>query len=403
MADNNEFIPDLTLEENNGIDLAAATEFIPNLTLDPAGDTAAAAAAALEEHKQEREAKAVQLDMSQLSPAEQKAVMEFSEKIDITDSNSVLQYGAAAQKHIADFSGSTLNTVRTKDMGEVGDMLSDLVVELKGFKYGPEEKKGLFGMKKKVTNSIANIKAQYDKAEVNVNKIADALQGHQVTLLKDVAMLDKMYELNQNYFKELTMYILAGKQKIEKAKNEDLARLQEKARESGLPEDAQAANDYANMINRFEKKIYDLELTRTISIQMSPQIRMLQNNDTLMVEKIQTSLVNTIPLWKNQMVLALGIHHSQQAMEAQHQVTEVTNQLLTENAKKLKQGSVDVAKEAERGIVEIETLQKTNQMLIETLEQVRVIQQEGAERRRAAEAELGRIEGELKQKLLEFR
>ena len=383
--------------------MADNTEFIPNLTLDPSGDTAAAAAAALEEHKQEREAKAIKLDMSQLSEAEQKAVMEFSEKIDITDTNAVLQYGAAAQKHISDFSSTTLNSVRTKDMGEVGNMLSDLVVELKGFKYGEEEKKGLFGLKKKVTNQIASIKAQYDKAEVNVNKISDALQEHQVTLLKDVAMLDKMYDLNQDYFKELTMYILAGKQKIEKARTETLAQLQEKAKETGLPEDAQAANDFANMINRFEKKIYDLELTRSISIQMAPQIRMLQNNDTLMIEKIQTSLVNTIPLWKNQMVLSLGMHHSQQAMEAQREVTEVTNQLLTENAKKLKQGSIDVAKESERGIVEIETLQKTNEMLIETLEQVRVIQQEGSVRRKEAEAELGRIEGELKQKLLEFR
>ena len=383
--------------------MADNTEFIPNLTLDPSGDTAAAAAAALEEHKQEREAKAIKLDMSQLSEAEQKAVMEFSEKIDITDTNAVLQYGAAAQKHISDFSSTTLNTVRTKDMGEVGNMLSDLVVELKGFKYGEEEKKGIFGLKKKVTNQVASIKAQYDKAEVNVNKISDALQEHQVTLLKDVAMLDKMYDLNQDYFKELTMYILAGKQKIEKARTETLAQLQEKAKETGLPEDAQAANDYANMINRFEKKIYDLELTRSISIQMAPQIRMLQNNDTLMIEKIQTSLVNTIPLWKNQMVLSLGMHHSQQAMEAQREVTEVTNQLLTENAKKLKQGSIDVAKESERGIVEIETLQKTNEMLIETLEQVRVIQQEGSVRRKEAEAELGRIEGELKQKLLEFR
>lgn len=383
--------------------MADNNDFIPTLTLDPQGDEQSDAAAATMEAKKERDANAVKLDMSQLSEKEQQAVMEFSEKIDITDTNAILQYGAAAQKHISDFSGSTLNSVRTKDMGEVGDMLSDLVVELKGFNYGEDEKKGLFGFKKKVENKIASIKAEYDKAEVNVNKIADLLQGHQVTLLKDVAMLDKMYDLNQGYFKELTMYILAGKQKVEKAKAETLPALQAKAAETGLPEDAQAANDYANMINRFEKKIYDLELTRTISIQMAPQIRLLQNNDTLMIEKIQTSLVNTIPLWKNQMVLSLGMHHSQQAMAAQREVTDVTNKLLTENARKLKQGSIDVARESERGIVEIETLQKTNEMLIETLEEVRTIQQEGSVRRKEAEAELGRIEGELKKKLLEFK
>ena len=383
--------------------MADNNDFIPTLTLDPQGDEQSDAAAATMEAKKERDANAVKLDMSQLSEKEQQAVMEFSEKIDITDTNAILQYGAAAQKHISDFSGSTLNSVRTKDMGEVGDMLSDLVVELKGFNYGEDEKKGFFGFKKKVENKIASIKAEYDKAEVNVNKIADLLQGHQVTLLKDVAMLDKMYDLNQGYFKELTMYILAGKQKVEKAKAETLPALQAKAAETGLPEDAQAANDYANMINRFEKKIYDLELTRTISIQMAPQIRLLQNNDTLMIEKIQTSLVNTIPLWKNQMVLSLGMHHSQQAMAAQREVTDVTNKLLTENARKLKQGSIDVARESERGIVEIETLQKTNEMLIETLEEVRTIQQEGSVRRKEAEAELGRIEGELKKKLLEFK
>lgn len=383
--------------------MADNNEFIPKLTLDPSGDTAVAAAATEQANNEAREANAVKLDMDQLSQAEQQAVIEFSEKIDITDTNAVLQYGSAAQKHIADFSGSTLNSVRTKDMGEVGDMLSDLVVELKGFNYDEEEKKGFFGFRKKIANQIASLKAQYDKAEVNVDKIADALQKHQVTLLKDVAMLDKMYELNQNYFKELTMYILAGKKKLEDAKNNTLAQLQQRAKETGLPEDAQKANDFANMINRFEKKIYDLELTRTISIQMAPQIRMLQNNDTLVIEKIQTSLINTIPLWKNQMVLALGMHHSQQAMEAQREVTDVTNQLLTKNAERLKQGSIDVAKESERGIVEIETLRKTNAMLIETLEEVRVIQQEGSARRKEAEAELGRIEGELKQKLLEFR
>lgn len=383
--------------------MADNNEFIPELTLNPTGETAAAAVQAEQANKEERDANAVKLDMRNLSENERKAVMDFAEKIDITDTNAVLQYGSAAQKHISDFSSNTLNSVRTKDMGEVGDMLSDLVVELKGFNYGEEEKKGFFGFKKKVENKIASMKAQYAKAEVNVNKIADELQNHQVILLKDVAMLDKMYELNQNYFKELTMYILAGKQHLEKAKSETLPALQSKASASGLPEDAQAASDYANMINRFEKKIYDLELTRVISIQMSPQIRLLQNNDTLLIEKIQTSLVNTIPLWKNQMVLALGMHHSQQAMEAQREVSEVTNQLLQRNAEKLKQGSIEVARESERGIVEIETLQKTNQMLIETLEDVRTIQQEGSARRKEAEAELGRIEGELKKKLLEFK
>ena len=381
--------------------MAENSEFIPTLTLDPGAGTVAAA---VEEKPVEIPAEdALKQDMDRLSEAEKKAVMDFSEKIDIADSNAVLQYGAAAQKHISDFSSSTLNSVRTKDMGEVGTMLSDLVVELKGFNFSEDEKKGLFGLRKKVTNRIASLKAQYDKAEVNVNKISDELQNHQVVLLKDIATLDKMYELNQNYFKELNMYILAGKQKIQKAKNETLVELQKKATQSGLPEDAQAANDYANLINRFEKKIYDLELTRTISIQMAPQIRLLQNNDTLMVEKIQTSIVNTIPLWKNQMVLSLGMHHSQQAMEAQREVTDVTNELLIKNGEKLKQGSIEVAKESERGIVEIETLQKTNQMLIDTLEEVRTIQQDGAARRKAAENELTRIEGELKKKLLEFK
>ena len=383
------------MEDNN--------EFIPTLTLDPTAEAAPAATAVAVKPEEPAEKAAPALDMSNLSEAERKAVLEFAEKIDITDSNTVLQYGSAAQKHISDFSGTTLDAVRTKDMGEVGNMLSDLVVELKGFNYGEEEKKGLFGLRKKVTNQIATMKAQYDKAEVNVNKISDMLQQHQVVLLKDIAMLDKMYDLNQGYFKELSMYILAGKKKLEVAKGETLPALQAKAQASGLPEDAQAANDYANMINRFEKKIYDLELTRTISVQMAPQIRLLQNNDTLMVEKIQTSIVNTIPLWKNQMVLSLGIHHSQQAMQAQREVTEVTNELLIKNAEKLKQGSIDVAKESERGVVEIETLQKTNQMLIDTLEEVRVIQTEGAAKRKDAEAELDRIEGELKKKLLQFR
>ena len=281
-------------------------------------------------------------------------------------------------------------------------MLSNLVVELKGFNYGEEEKKGFLGLFKKAENKIATLKAQYDKAEVNVDKICDALEQHQVTLLKDVSTLDKMYGLNQQYFKELTMYILAGKKKLKECEEVVLPQLQEKARQSGLPEDAQAVNDYQNMISRFDKKIHDLELTRMISIQMSPQIRLIQNNDTLMVEKIQTSLVNTIPLWKSQMVLALGMHHSQQAMEAQREVTNVTNELLRKNAEALKIGSIEVAKESERGIVDLETLKHTNQTLIDTLEEVRSIQADGAAKRRAAEVELGRIETELREKLVQI-
>lgn len=374
------------------------TGFVPKLTLEPTAVEAAPEAA-----EQEAPEAAERLDLSQLSEAERKTVLDFAEKIDITDTNMVLTYGAASQKNIADFSGSTLNSVRTKDMGEVGDMLSDLVVELKGMNFSEEEKKGLFGIKKKVQNQIASVKAQYDKAEVNVDKITEALEKHQVTLLKDTAMLDKMYELNQGYFKELTMYILAGKKKLEQCKGETLPALQAKAAESGLPEDAQAVNDYANMINRFEKKLYDLELTRTISIQMAPQIRLIQNNDSLMIEKIQTSIVNTIPLWKSQMVLALGMHHSQQAMEAQREVTNVTNELLKKNADMLKTGTVDIARESERGIADMETLKETNQKLIETLEEVRSVQEEGSRKRREAEAELTKIEGELKQKLTDLR
>lgn len=375
------------------------TEFNPTLTLSPA----AAAAAAPLPAEAAPQTVPVKLDLSQLSEAEQKTVQDFSKKIDITDTNQILQYGAVAQKNIADFSGATLNSVRTKDMGQVGGMLSNLVVELRGFNFSESEKRGFFGIKKKIENQVEALKAQYSKAEVNVDKISDMLQQHQVTLLKDVAMLDKMYGINQNYFKELTMYILAGKEKLEDCRNNVLPALQKKAKDSGLPEDAQAANDYANMINRFEKKLYDLELTRTISVQMAPQIRLLQNNDSLMVEKIQTSIVNTIPLWKSQMVLALGLSHSQQAMEAQREVTNMTNELLRKNAETLKMGSVEIAKESERGIADLDTLKNTNQALIETLEEVRTIQSEGATKRREAEVELGRIEGELKQKLLDIR
>ncbi|MDR0905049.1 MAG: toxic anion resistance protein [Oscillospiraceae bacterium] len=357
----------------------------------------------LAELNAKRDETAVKLSLDQLSETERKQVEEFSDKIDITDTNAVLTYGAAGQRNISEFSENTLKSVRTKDMGEVGNMLSNLVVQLKGFNYGEEEKKGLFGIKKKVQNRIATIKAEYDKAEVNVDKIASLLEQHQMVLLKDAAMLDKMYDINQNYFKELTMYILAGKRKLEICQNETLPELQKKASESGLPEDAQKANDYANMINRFEKKLYDLELTRMISIQMAPQIRLIQNNDSLMVEKIQTSIVNTIPLWKSQMVLALGMHHAQQAMQAQREVTDMTNELLKKNAETLKMGTIEIAKESERGIADIETLVATNQSLIETLEEVRTIQIEGAAKRREAEAELGRIEGELKTKLLNLK
>ena len=382
-------------------------EYVPTLTFNstpvtPADEQAAAAAAAAAAQPEAPTVTATEHEEAQLSPEELKAVEEFSKKIDITDSNAVLQYGAASQKNIADFSGSTLQSVRTKDMGQVGDMLSDLVVELKGFNYGEEEKRGLFGFKRKVEKQIASLKAQYDKAEVNVDKIAGMLEQHQVTLLKDVAMLDKMYGLNLAYYKELTMYILAGKKKLKECQEVELPKLQEKAQKSGLPENAQAVNDYQNMITRFDKKLHDLELTRMISVQMSPQIRLIQNNDTLMVEKIQTSLVNTIPLWKSQMVLALGQAHSQQAMEAQREVTNMTNELLKKNAERLKMSSVEIARESERGIVDIETLKATNQSLIETLEEVRTIQVEGAAKRRQAEAELGRIESDLKAKLLEM-
>jgi uncharacterized protein YaaN involved in tellurite resistance len=379
-----------------------AAEYVPSLTLNPDTDKGLPTAAEIAKVAEEKVAPVV-LERDQLTEAEQKMVDDFAKQIDITDTNMVLTYGSAAQKNIANFSEATLNNVRTKDMGEVGDMLSDLVVELKGLNFDDEEKKGLFGIKRKIQKNLTALKAQYDKAEVNVDKIVDMLEKHQITLLKDTAMLDKMYDVNQSYFKELTMYIIAGKQRLEECKNTELVRLREKAEQSGLPEDAQAANDYANMINRFEKKIYDLELTRMISVQMAPQIRLIQNNDSLMIEKIQTSITNTIPLWKSQMVLALGMHHSQQAMEAQREVTNVTNELLKKNAAKLKQGTIDIAKESERGIADIETLVETNNKLIETLEEVRSIQEEGSKKRAEAEVELGRIEGELKQKLLDLR
>ena len=381
--------------------MSTDNSYIPSLTLEP--NAAAAVEEAPAPQAVEEEVPVERPELSKLSPAEQAAVKEFSEKIDILNTEQVMNYGSNAQKNITEFSDAALNSVRTKDLGEVGDMLSDLVIELKGLNFEPEEKKGLRGLFKKTSQNIAAQKAQYDKAEVNVDKIVESLEKHEITLMKDISMMDKMYERNQEYMKELTMYILAGKLKIEHLRNVELPEYQAKARESGLPEDAQAANDFANMIGRFEKKIHDLELTRTISIQMSPQIRMVQNNDTLMAEKIRSSIVNTIPLWKSQMVLALSLHHSEQAMKAQREVTDVTNELLTKNAQALHQGSVSIAKEAERGIVDLETLKKTNQELIATLDEVRQIQDDGRVRRAQAEEELGRIEGQLKQKLLDMK
>ena len=342
-------------------------------------------------------------DLSGLSPAEQKAVLNFAEKIDLTNSGVVLQYGAAAQKNIASFSETTLNAVRTKDMGELGDMVTSLLGELKGFSAEEEEKKGIFGMFKKASNNLQNMKIKYEKAEANVDRIAEQLEQHQMVLMKDAALLDQMYDKNLEYFKQLSMYILAGEKKLADERATTLHELYAKAQTSGLPEDAQAANDYAALCDRFEKKLYDLKLTRQISIQMGPQIRMIQNNDTLMNEKIQTSLVNTIPLWKSQMVLALGISHSKQAMEAQRAVSDMTNELLKKNADMLKVATIETAKESERGIVDIETLQHTNESLISTLDEVMAIQTEGRQKRKDAAVELQRIEGELRQKLLKVR
>ncbi len=336
-----------------------------------------------------------------LSPAEQKMVADFAAKIDIENTNQILQYGAGTQKKMADFSDTALANVRTQDLGEVGDLLVNVMGELKGLDQ--EEEKGIFGFFKKQSNKLELMKSKYAKAEVNVEKICSALEQHQVRLLKDSAVLDKMYDQNLAYFKELTMYILAGKQKLQDVREGKLKELEATAQRTGLAEDAQAARDLAEKCNRFEKKIYDLELTRTISIQTAPQIRMIQNNDTVMVEKIQTTLVNTIPLWKNQMVLALGIAHSTGAATAQRQVNDVTNSLLKKNAEALHMASVETAKEAERGIVDIETLKKTNQDLIATLDDVMKVQAEGRQKRLAAEAEMAKMEADLKNKLLEIR
>ena len=377
--------PSLTLD---------AAPAAPTLTLDPAADEKVIA--------ESKKATPVQVEDTPLSPEEQKMVNDFAEKIDITNSQMVLQYGAASQKKLSDFSETALSRVKTKDMGETGELITSLISELQGFDATTEQPKGIFGFFKKTSNSIEQLKTRYDSADKNVERIKAQLEDHQVTLMKDITMLDKMYELNLVYFKELTMYILAGKKKLAEVRANDLKAAQEKAQRTQLPEDAQAARDLADMCDRFEKKLYDLELTRNVSIQMGPQIRLIQSNDTMMAEKIQTTIVNTIPLWKNQMVLALGIAHSQQAMQAERAVTDATNELLKKNAATLKQGTIEIAKESERGIVDIETLQQTNKQLIETLDELNKIRADGKAKRANAEQELGRIEGELRQKMLEI-
>ena len=377
--------PSLTLD---------AAPAAPTLTLDPAADEKVIA--------ESKKATPVQVEDTPLSPEEQKMVNDFAEKIDITNSQMVLQYGAASQKKLSDFSETALSRVKTKDMGETGELITNLISELQGFDATTEQPKGIFGFFKKTSNSIEQLKTRYDSADKNVERIKAQLEDHQVTLMKDITMLDKMYELNLVYFKELSMYILAGKKKLAEVRANDLKAAQEKAQRTQLPEDAQAARDLADLCDRFEKKLYDLELTRNVSIQMGPQIRLIQSNDTMMAEKIQTTIVNTIPLWKNQMVLALGIAHSQQAMQAERAVTDATNELLKKNAATLKQGTIEIAKESERGIVDIETLQQTNKQLIETLDELNKIRADGKAKRANAEQELGRIEGELRQKMLEI-
>lgn len=386
MSDN--MMPELTLNPTE-----AAQEAVPELTLTPEAPAAPEA--------EKKEVEPVKVDESMLTEQEKKAVDDFVKKIDITDTNLVLNYGVAAQKSVATFSENALSSVRNKDLGEVGETLSNLVVEVKGF--GQEEKKGFAGLFHKQKDKLELMRAQYGKAETSVNRIVSELEKHQVTLMKDIAMLDQMYELNLKYYKELTMYIIAGKKRLAEVRSGELEELRKKAEASGLAEDAQAYNDYAQKCERFEKKLHDLELTRMVSLQMGPQTRLLQNNDTLMVEKIQSSLVNTIPLWKSQMVLALGMEHSRQATAAQSAVAQTTNELLKKNADMLKMGTIATAKEAERSIVDIETLQHTNEQLVSTLDEVVNIQREGAQKRKEAEVELGRIEGELKQKLMELR
>ena len=378
----------LTLEP----ELETPAPGIPTLTLDGVEEEKPVASEKKEEEQPE----------VQLTPEEQKVVDDFAEKIDITSSALVMQYGSGAQKKIANFSDTALANVRTKDLGDVGDEIANLVVELKSFDAG-EEEKGFLGFFKKQANRLDGMKARYDKAEVNVNKIASSLEGHQVQLMKDIVMLDKLYETNLAYHKELSMYILAGKKRLKRERETTLEELKAKAQRSGLAEDAQAANDFAQQCDSFEKKLHDLELTRMVSVQMSPQIRLVQNNDRLMAEKIQSTIVNTIPLWKSQMVLALGVAHSADAVRAQREVTDMTNELLRKNAEKLKMSTIETARESERGIVDMETLRQTNQSLISTLDEVVKIQEEGKTRRREAEQELGRLENELKQKLLDIR
>ena len=392
MADlNNELDLNVPAAPSLTLDAAPAA---PTLTLDPAADEKVIA--------ESKKATPVQVEDTPLSPEEQKMVNDFAEKIDITNSQMVLQYGAASQKKLSDFSETALSRVKTKDMGETGELITNLISELQGFDATTEQPKGIFGFFKKTSNSIEQLKTRYDSADKNVERIKAQLEDHQVTLMKDITMLDKMYELNLVYFKELTMYILAGKKKLAEVRANDLKAAQEKAQRTQLPEDAQAARDLADLCDRFEKKLYDLELTRNVSIQMGPQIRLIQSNDTMMAEKIQTTIVNTIPRWKNQMVLALGIAHSQQAMQAERAVTDATNELLKKNAATLKQGTIEIAKESERGIVDIETLQQTNKQLIETLDELNKIRADGKAKRANAEQELGRIEGELRQKMLEI-
>ena len=388
MADlNNELDLNVPAAPSLTLDAAPAA---PTLTLDPAADEKVIA--------ESKKATPVQVEDTPLSPEEQKMVNDFAEKIDITNSQMVLQYGAASQKKLSDFSETALSRVKTKDMGETGELITNLISELQGFDATTEQPKGIFGFFKKTSNSIEQLKTRYDSADKNVERIKAQLEDHQVTLMKDITMLDKMYELNLVYFKELTMYILAGKKKLAEVRANDLKAAQEKAQRTQLPEDAQAARDLADQCDRFEKKLYDLELTRNVSIQMGPPIRLIQSNDTM----IQTTIVNTIPLWKNQMVLALGIAHSQQAMQAERAVTDATNELLKKNAATLKQGTIEIAKESERGIVDIETLQQTNKQLIETLDELNKIRADGKAKRANAEQELGRIEGELRQKMLEI-
>ena len=389
MADLNKEL-DLNVPAAPSLTLDAA----PTLTLDPAADEKV-----VEEVKK---AEPVKVEDTPLSPEEQKMVDDFAEKIDITNSQMVLQYGAASQKKLSDFSETALSRVKTKDMGETGELITGLISELQGFDANAEQPKGIFGFFKKAGNNLEQLKTKYENADKNVERIRAQLEDHQVVLMKDITMLDKMYQLNLVYFKELTMYILAGKKKLEEVRGGELKEANAKAQRTQLPEDAQAARDLADMCDRFEKKLYDLQLTRNISIQMGPQIRLIQANDTMMAEKIQTTIVNTIPLWKNQMVLALGIAHSQEAMKAERAVTDATNDLLRRNAATLKQGTIDIAKESERGIVDIETLKETNKQLIETLDELNKIRADGKAKRANAEQELGRIEGELRAKLLEI-